>query len=176
MKDHPELREQLVALLPRLRRFAIALAGQREAGEDLLQAGVERALARADAFEEGRRLDSWMFKIMHNLWIDSRRRSGREVQVDPSALDAMGEDGRVTVEARDDLRAVREAFAALPLEQRAVMALIVLEGYSYAEAAEALDTPIGTIMSRLSRARATLTGSLQRTGIVTPFRKKRDAQ
>jgi RNA polymerase sigma-70 factor (ECF subfamily) len=176
MKHHPAFREQLVALLPRLRRFAIALAGQREAGEDLLQAGVERALLRADAFEEGRRLDSWMFKIMHNLWVDWRRKDAREVQIDLGDLDITGEDGRVTVEVRDDLRAVREAFAALPSDQRAVMALIVLEGFSYADAADALDVPIGTIMSRLSRARAALTGTLQETGVVTPFRRKRDAQ
>lgn len=163
-----------MALLPRLRRFAIALAGQREAGEDLLQAGVERALSRAEDFEVGRRLDSWMFKIMHNLWIDTRRRGARVIQVDLGQLDISGEDGRVTVEVRDDLRAVREAFAALPADQRAVVALVVLEGYAYAEAAKALGVPIGTVMSRLSRARTTLTGSLQESGVVTPFRKKRD--
>lgn len=174
MSKGAALRAQLVALLPRLRRFAYALAGQREAGEDLLQASVERALSKAESFDDSRRLDSWMFKIMQNLWIDARRVRARAAEVDVAGLEIAGEDGRVTAEANDELRAVREAFETLPSEQRAVMTLIVLEGYSYAAAAETLGVPIGTVMSRLSRARASLAGSLQQGGVVTPMRKKRD--
>lgn len=155
-KDEQAFREELVALLPRLRRFATALAGNREAAEDLLQSAVERALRKRGSYDEGKRLDSWMFKIMQNLWFDMRRSASAATFVSGEGMDFAGEDGREIVETREELRLAREAFAALPEDQRAVVALVVLEGFSYAGAAEALDVPIGTVMSRLSRARANM--------------------
>lgn len=170
--DNQAFRRDLIALLPRLRRFASALAGSRDGAEDLLQAAVERALRKWESFDRGKRLDSWMYKIMQNLWFDMRRSAAAEPVVPGEALDVAGEDGRETFETRDDLRMAREAFMALPEDQRAVVALVVLEGFSYAQAAEALDVPIGTVMSRLSRARTSMAARAKGMGAVAPVRKE----
>ena len=161
-KDHLVFRQELVSLLPRLRRFALALAGRSDLAEDLLHSAVERALRNWGTFQTGRRLDSWMFKIMQNQWIDTRRAQAAAKMEDIEAIDLPGEDGRDIVETRDDVRAARTAFEALPEDQRAVLTLVVLDDLSYAEAAEALNVPIGTIMSRLSRARAGMSALMQR--------------
>lgn len=174
-KDSLAFRTELVSLLPRLRRFALALAGQQEAAEDLLHSAVERALRNWAAFEAGRRLDSWMFKIIQNRWIDMRRAQRHAPFEMIDDLDVAGEDGREIVEVRDEMRAVCAAFGELPADQRAVLTLVVLEGLSYSEAAETLGVPIGTIMSRLSRARAALSTALQR-GDVVPIRRGKNAQ
>lgn len=166
-----EFRRDLVALLPRLRRFARALAGGSDAAEDLLQSAVERALTRSHSYDTRRRLDSWMFKLMQNLWFDIKRGAG-PVALHSEDPDLLGEDGRRTVESRDDLRRAREAFDALPEEQRAVMALVVLDGYSYADAAGVMDVPIGTIMSRLARARANVAAYVRGPVVVAPVRGK----
>jgi RNA polymerase sigma-70 factor, ECF subfamily len=169
--DSFAFRAELVSLLPRLRRFALALTGRQDSAEDLLHSAVERALRNWGAFESGRRLDSWMFKIIQNRWIDMRR-----AQKHASLSEALGdgdlpgEDGREIVEMRDEMRAVRAAFGALTEDQRVVLALIVLEDLSYAQAAETLGVPIGTIMSRLSRARAALSTAMQRN-VVVPMRR-----
>ena len=161
-KDDLAFREELVSLLPRLRRFALALAGQRDLAEDLLQSAVERALRNLNTFQTGRRLDSWMFKIMQNQWIDMRRANRNALTDGMVGIDPPGEDGRRVVEARDDVRAARAAFESLAEEQRAVLTLVVIEGLSYTEAADALGVPLGTIMSRLSRARAAMSSQMQR--------------
>lgn len=153
-----DLRHALIPILPRLRRFCLALAGNRDSGDDLAQAAIARALAAEGRFEPGTRLDSWLFKIAQNLHIDERRKQAtRGSEVDPEILeDRIGSDGRDIVEQRSDLAYVRERFAALPEEQRGVLTLIVIEGRSYKEAAEILEIPVGTVMSRLCRARAAL--------------------
>lgn len=162
------IRQQMVALLPRLRRFALALAGRSDLAEDLLQSALERALRNLSSFERGRRLDSWMFKVIQNNWIDMKRAAATQPALTSfEGMDFVGEDGRDLIESRDELRVAREAFLALPEDQRAVIALVVLEGLSYAAASEALDVPIGTIMSRLSRARASLAARVRR-GQVRP--------
>lgn len=150
-----DLRDEIVALLPRLRRFCLALAGSPDRGDDLCQATVERALSRSGQFIAGTRLDSWMFRIARNLLIDEARRvktRGSEIDID-DAFDMGGEDGVQIVEGRSDLDRARQAMARLPEEQRSLLSLVVLEGFSYKEAAETLDIPIGTVMSRLARAR-----------------------
>jgi RNA polymerase sigma-70 factor, ECF subfamily len=156
MTDEAAFRTELVSLLPRLRRFALALAGSRDAAEDLLQAAVERALRKWSSYDKGRSLASWMFKLMQNIWFDMRRSAAAGPTYMEEVPDGIGEDGRELAEARDDLEAVREAFAALPEDQRTVLALVVLDGLTYAQAAMTLGVPIGTVMSRLSRARAGL--------------------
>lgn len=161
-RDGLAFRQELVSLLPRLRRFALALAGQHDLAEDLLHAAIERALRNWASFQTGRRLDSWMFKIMQNHWIDTRRAAANHPLQPLDDIDPPGEDGREVVEMRDDVRAAHDAFEALPEEQRAVLTLVVLEDLSYTEAAEALNVPIGTIMSRLSRARAAMSAHMQR--------------
>jgi RNA polymerase sigma-70 factor (ECF subfamily) len=145
----------MVEFLPRLRRFCIAVAGGVDAGEDLMQATVERALARADQWREDSRVDSWMFKIAQNINIDqirARRTRGVAVELDEIGGRA-GVDGREVVEERSELGAALAAMRELSEDQRTLMALVVLDGRSYKEAAEILDIPIGSVMSRLARAR-----------------------
>jgi RNA polymerase sigma-70 factor, ECF subfamily len=132
------------------------MAGNAEDGDDLMQSTVERALARADQFEPGTRVDSWMFRIAQNLRIDTVRaaaRRGHAVAID-AINDVRGEDGRQTVEDRSDLAAAERALQALPEDQRATFLLVVVEGLSYREAAAVMTVPVGTIMSRLARARS----------------------
>ena len=153
------LKQDLIALIPRLRRFARALTGGRDEADDLAQAALERALNHLDQWQHGTRLDSWMFRITQNLWFDWLRghegRHQRFVDLDEAA-DIPGADGRRDGEARVELQRVLDAIARLPPEQRAVMALVCVESCSYKEAAEALQIPVGTVMSRLARARLRL--------------------
>lgn len=151
-----QVRLELASLLPRFRRFGYALTGSLDDGDDLVQSACERALTRLDQFEPGTRLDSWMFQIMKNLWVDQKRspRSFREVNADPADLEPLiASDAERELESRLSLAAVRRVVATLPPEQRSVVALVCVEGLSYREAAAVLDIPIGTVMSRLSRAR-----------------------
>ena len=124
-----------------------------------MQTACVKALSRLDQYQPGSRLDSWMFRIVQTSHIDAiRRRKRRAEQSDPEMLDRLSDGGRGADrnEHRLLLAKVRSAIAALPDEQRAVMALVAIEGYSYKEAAAILETPVGTIMSRLARARARL--------------------
>lgn len=162
-----DVRQEMVELLPRLRRFAYARTGSMEDADELVQAACERALARLDQFQEGTRLDSWMFRIIQTTWIDRVRYRARRPQVSaPEVVEALPFDARISeqIEARGDLETVRAAMAELPDEQRVVLALVALDGRSYQEAAETLGVPIGTIMSRLSRARAKLMVALNGNG------------
>jgi len=152
------LRGEMIALLPRLRRFARALCRSADEADDLVQTACERGLRGADGWQEGTRLDSWMFRILQNVWIDQcraarSRPSGFEV-VDP---EAHGHDTPAReVESRLLLAAVRRAARQLPEELQSVLLLVCLEEFSYRETAETLGIPIGTVMSRLARARTTL--------------------
>jgi RNA polymerase sigma-70 factor (ECF subfamily) len=156
------IRAEIVHLLPRLRRFCIAIGGGVDAGEDLMQATVERALARADQWREGSRVDSWMYRIAQNINIDmARSRRTRGIQIDLDAVaERAGEDGRVTVEQRSELAAAVDAMEQLSDDQRALIALVVVDGRSYKEAAEILEIPIGSVMSRLARARQAIDARL----------------
>jgi RNA polymerase sigma factor (sigma-70 family) len=150
-----DVREQLAALLPRLRRFGRLLARNREDGDDLVQVALEKALARTGQWTPGTRLDSWMFRIMQNAWIDevrARKRRG-ETFVDEAVAERAG---AATSDSPLDSIAVRRAVAQLGDEHRAVVGLVLVEGLSYEEAAAALDIPVGTLTSRLSRAREQL--------------------
>jgi len=151
-----QVRLELVSLVPRLRRFGYALTGSIDDGDDLVQSACERALTRLDQFAPGTRLDSWMFRIMQNLWTDHKRspRPRREISAQPADLETLVvSDAEREIEGRLFLAEVRRAVAALPAEQRAVLAVVCVEGLSYREAAQVLEIPIGTVMSRLSRAR-----------------------
>ncbi len=149
------VREQLAALLPRLRRFGRTLARHREDADDLVQIALERALTRTDQWQPGTRLDSWMFRIMQNAWIDETR--ARERRGQTFVAEEEGEHvGVSTTDAQIDAIAVRKAVAQLNDDQRAVVGLVLVEGLPYKEAAEVLGVPIGTLTSRLARARETL--------------------
>ncbi len=157
----------MVAQLPRLRRFALSLTGAIDDADDLVQMALEKALKRISTYTPGTRMDSWMIKIAQNIWIDEKRaavRRGDRVDVD-EIVDFEGEDGRNTVERRAQMAEVIAAIADLPEAQRLVVAHVLVDGQSYAEAARHLDIPIGTLMSRLSRARRTLESRLLTDGV-----------
>ena len=157
--------DQLIAVLPRLRRFARGLTGMASEADDLVQAACERALAREHQFQEGTRFDSWMFRIVQTLWIDQLR--AREVRKEDGdvAEERLGSDSAVrTIEARLALAEVRRAVQLLPPDQRTTLMLVTVEGLSYKEAAAVAGVPVGTIMSRLARARIALQQHLETGG------------
>ena len=156
MADSSEtFRREIAALLPRLRRFGRTLARHREDADDLVQIALERALTRAEQWQPGTRLDSWMFRIMQNAWIDETR--VRERRAKTFVAEEEGEHvGVSSTDAQIDAIAVRKAVAQLGDDQRAVVGLVRVEGLPYREAAEVLDVPIGTLTSRLARAREAL--------------------
>ena len=159
-----QLRAELVGLLPRLRRFAYGLTGSLDDGDDLVQGACERALRRLDQFQPGSRLDSWMYRIVQNLWIDQRRaRQARpEAGMEPVDLEALAVgDAERELDSRLALATVQRAVAALSEDQRAVLLLVCVEGQSYKAAAEVLEIPLGTVMSRLARARLAVGRALE---------------
>ena len=150
--------EELVELLPRLRRFARGLVRHASDADDLCQAAIERALKSRDQWQQGTRLDSWMYRITRNLWIDERRAAGRRGFHSPidDAVTQVAGDGPAEVEAGALRGDIDGAMARLPDEQREVVMLVLVEGYAYREAADILEVPIGTVTSRLARGRETL--------------------
>jgi RNA polymerase sigma-70 factor, ECF subfamily len=147
-------RDAIVAEIPRLRRYARALTGRAEAADDLVQDTLERALDRWRFWQRGRALRPWLFAIMHNLHVDARRREGVVDYRDEGDLPALPQ--RADQEDALALRDLERGLSLLPLEQREVLLLVGLEELSYGEVALALGLPLGTVMSRLSRARSRL--------------------
>lgn len=154
--------EALIRLLPNLRRYALSLARRPDLADDLVQTTVERAIRASASYDPASRLEPWLFRITRNAFIDLTRRQRTEgVQVDVFDMpEALPDDGDRAVEARLMLRATQEAMKTLPPEQAEILHLICVEELSYAEAAEVLDIPRGTVMSRLSRARLALADRL----------------
>ncbi len=151
-----------MALLPRLRRFALALTGRAADADDLVQDTVERALRNLDRFMPDTRMDSWLFRIAQNLWIDVvRSRKVRAVAGDGlSEAEALPFDGARAAESHTLLMQTLRFLGELPEEQRSVVALVLIDGLSYREAASVLEVPIGTVTSRLARARDALAARL----------------
>lgn len=148
----------LLAILPRLRRFAASLSRDRADSDDLCQATLERGLKARDQWQPGTRLDSWMYRIMRNLWIDearARQRAAKTFAPEEAGL-SVGHAGDRDVEAHMMLSDVDRAMQALPDEQREAIALVLVEGLSYKEAAAVLGIPMGTLTSRLVRGRGAL--------------------
>lgn len=154
------MKDELITLLPNLRRFAISLTGSVADADDLLQQTVERLLKRG--VPEGAHLAKWSFRVCRNAWIDETRY--RKIRQTPDDTDTETLAGRVDGEAsvmdKIALSQVSQAMQSLPDAQREVLALVAIEGFSYAEASSALDVPIGTIMSRVARARKQLADQL----------------
>lgn len=150
--------EELAQLLPRLRRFAHTLSRNGADADDLAQATIERALRSRDQWQPGTRLDSWVYRIMRNLWVDTMRARGRREKREAPAEAAweIGEDSREAMDASIELKRAMSAMEQLPTEQREVVALILIEGFGYREVSEMLDLPLGTVSSRLVRGRAAL--------------------
>jgi RNA polymerase sigma factor (sigma-70 family) len=149
------LATDIAALLPRLRRFARTITFHREDADDLVQIAVERALNRSGQWEPGTRLDSWIFRIMKNAWIDEvRARIRRDTVFAPEEAGEHVGDG--SAEAHQQRMAIQKAVSLLSDEHRIVIALVLVDGLPYKEAAEVLEIPLGTLTSRLVRARMAL--------------------
>ncbi len=157
---------EMVELLPRLRRFARVLARTPADADDLVQLTVERALARTQQWTVGTRLDSWMFRIMKNAWIDeTRARRRRDLVFAPEeAGEHVGDEGAARVERRLEAVEVERELARLPEDQRMAVALVLIEGLSYREAADVLEVPMGTLTSRLVRGRNQVLARLAEAG------------
>lgn len=149
------IRDQLVVLLPRLRRFARALSRNTHDADDLVQLSIERALLHLDQLRPEARLDSWMFGIVRNAWLDeTRARKRRSELLAPEELGAQVADS--SSEAPIQRLSIEAALERLPEEQRLAVALVLVEGLAYKEAAAVLEVPIGTVTSRLARGREAL--------------------
>ena len=153
----------MLTLLPRLRRFARSLARDAADADDLCQAALERALKAKDQWQAGTRLDAWMMRITRNCWIDEMRARTRRAQTfaPEEAGAAVGTSGHEDIERAAGMHDVDRAMHALPAEQREVIALVLVEGLAYKEAAEILDIPMGTLTSRLTRGRQALVRRLE---------------
>jgi RNA polymerase sigma-70 factor (ECF subfamily) len=153
------LHNQIADLLPRLRRFARSITFHREDADDLVQAALERALGHSGQWQPGTRLDSWMFRIMKNAWVDevrSRIRRGRVFAPEEEGAE-VGDD---FAESHQQRIAIRKAMSLLSEDHRMVIGLVLVDGLPYKEAAQVLDIPMGTLTSRLARAREALQGLL----------------
>lgn len=157
-----ELSERIEASRSRLYRVAFSWCHDAALADDLAQEALARGLTRIEQLREAERLSSWLFSILHRCWIDHLR--ARRDDLDEEALAELaselpGPEGHA--EQQETVGRVRAAIAALPLGQRQVVTLVDLEEFSYAEVADVLAIPIGTVMSRLCRARAALRGLLE---------------
>ena len=160
------IKEEMIALLPKLRGFAYSLTGNAGDIDDLVQETCERAIKNLDKWTPGTRLDSWMYRIAQNIHYnrvrgDNRRARHLRVVVDESdqAL-----DGERAVMASIDLSNAQALIGQLPEDQRTVLYLVAVGGHGYREVADMLDLPIGTITSRLARARQALKQDMEGTG------------
>lgn len=152
----------LIALLPNLRRFALSLCRSQSLADDLVQAACEKALKSRDTFQAGSNFEAWLFRILRNAWIDHIRRTktqGAEVDIH-SAPDLAAVAGDTPAEDRLTLKKALEVIESLPEQQREVVYLVCVEELSYKDAATILNVPIGTVMSRLARARTKLSQTL----------------
>ena len=154
---------ELLTLLPRLRRFARALARDSADADDLLQVALERALKARAQWAPGTRLDAWMMRIVRNCWIDEMRSRARRARTfaPEEEGEVVGVDLQHEIDARAEMHAVDRAMASLSAEQREVIALVLVEGLAYREAADLLEIPIGTLTSRLTRGRQALAQMLE---------------
>lgn len=151
------MRDGLPEVFPRIWRYALVLTGRRDVADDLAQNTCLRALERADQFQPGTHLDRWMFRIAQRIWLNELRsqtvrRGGGLVAVEDANLADPGMDAETNIFVSEVLGKMN----ALPEAQRSTVMLVYVEGFAYREAAEVLDIPIGTVMSRLAAARARL--------------------
>jgi len=154
---------EIVAHIPRLRRYARALAGDGHRADDLVQDTLERALAKFYLWRRGSDLRAWLFTIMHNVFINQLK-ARRELALDDAVADGLQSAARSDP---FELRDLDAALRQLPVEQREVLLLVGLEQLSYAEVSKALNIPVGTVMSRLSRGRERLRAVMSGTETAT---------
>ncbi|WP_132727951.1 sigma-70 family RNA polymerase sigma factor [Raoultella sp. BIGb0138] len=152
-----EVRSQLAAHLSRLWRYGLILSRNRDIAEELVQSTCVRALEKSAQFTPGTRIDRWLFSILHSIWISELR--ARHVRMGQGFVDSeelTAPDSREMSEDRLYYQQIMQRVAALPEAQRNTVFLVYVEGFTYQEAADTLSVPIGTVMSRLAAARATL--------------------
>jgi RNA polymerase sigma-70 factor (ECF subfamily) len=151
--------EEVGTLLPRLRRFARALTRHPQDADDLVQLAVERALTRSKQWRPDSSLTNWMLAIVRNAWIDeTRSRRRRDAVLVPE--NEAAEVGDTGTDRDIELWSIQSALNRLPEEQRLAVALVLVEGLSYREAAQVMEVPIGTLTSRLARGRMALQSML----------------
>jgi RNA polymerase sigma-70 factor (ECF subfamily) len=160
-----EFKRMLIGMLPRLRRFAHALARDADAGEDLAQSAAAHALKQRALYTPGLRFDAWLFQLTRNLWIDQlrRRRARPEITDTEAAMraaDARSFTSAPSTEQHALAARAMKAFRELPEALRETAALVMIEGFTYQETATTLGVPIGTVMSRVARARAAIARAL----------------
>jgi RNA polymerase sigma-70 factor (ECF subfamily) len=161
----PQIEKEIISLLPRLRRFALSLTRSAAAADDLAQATLERAIANLDRWVPGTRLDSWLYRIAHNLFRNDRRNEtarGSKLEIVSHDIERTT-DGERAVVSRLEFKAVSAAIAQLPGEQREALLLVAVEGLSYREAAEVTGASVAALTSRIARAREALRGVIERS-------------
>lgn len=177
-KTSDQLTQAMVALQPRLRRFAFGLSGSMDDADELVQCTYERALSRLDQWQAGTRLDSWLYRILQTIWFNQlRAKKVRGEHLPHTEVDEQSCDKQQRqTEAGLMLTRVRQCISQLPEEQRAPLLLISVEGLSYKEAAEVLEVPVGTLTSRLSRGRLALMELLNTPSVTTKTQTARKSQ
>ncbi len=150
------LKDRLVDLLPRLRRFAMGIAKDGERADELVQMACEKVLSRFDQFKDGTNFDGWVFRILYTCWLDGLRRTRTQNLYNRNAIYEAGMERKRREVPIDISLDIRKAFGLLPEEHRVVIMLVCVEGYSYAETADILGIPAGTVASRVARARKML--------------------
>jgi len=162
------VKHEIIEHVPALRRFAYSLTGSPEDADDLLQGTIERVLTKG--VPDDVNLLKWMFRVCRNMWIDEYR--SRKVRMTAAEKPELREnnvvDGERIVHGQITLGEVNRAMATLPDEQRSVISLVAVEGLSYKEVSDILSIPIGTVQSRLSRARVALMNCLENSGERSP--------
>lgn len=176
-KEQDLLRKRIIELETDVRRFAISLTGNYSDGEDLLQSTIERILSKGTPKEVN--LKRWMFRVCKNKWIDDMRakkvRHIAHQSEEFQSKQVMAIEGEI--DSRNKLTAVLNILQSLSPDQRMALTLTAIEGLSYKEAAETLDVPIGTIMSRVARARKSISNQLNETKPkqnILPFKRVKD--
>jgi RNA polymerase sigma factor (sigma-70 family) len=152
------MNKQLTAILPMLRRFAYSLTGSMPDADDLVQSTIEKILSKGIPDEAD--LSKWAFRLCRNVWIDEYRANKvRQAATQNPELQEQPEyNHEKTIETNEALQQINQAMNTLPDDQRAVLSLVAVQGMSYKQVSETLDVPVGTVMSRLSRARVALIG------------------
>ncbi len=164
------LEQQLVELLPRLRRFAYGLTGSAEKGDELLQAACERALSKSAQWRADTRLDHWMYRIIRNIRIDELRSQNIQKRGVEKIMPIYEEayDGRRMLDSQISADEVHQAMNRLSDDHRTILLLVGVEGYAYKEVSEILGIPLGTVTSRLLRARKALLKELSQSDGQSP--------
>ncbi len=168
MTAMPDSHDQLLACIPRLRRYARALVGDRAGADDLVQDTVERGWARLASWQGGSDMRAWLFSIMHNLRIDQVRRTPIVADEFDEQVSMRPAPGSPT--SGLELRDMETALRGLADEQREILLLVALEGMPYDDVAQTLGIPVGTVMSRLSRAREKLRANMEGRPYAAPLK------